>query len=37
MTRKLEIDAVVALSRGGNEYLRTRPDIVVENNLSLLG
>jgi hypothetical protein len=37
MTRKLEVDAVIALSRGGNEYLRTRPDIVVENNLSLLG
>jgi hypothetical protein len=37
MARKLEVDAVVALSRGGNKYLRTRPDIVVENNLSLLG
>ena len=32
-----KIDAVVATSRSGNLYLRTRPDLKVENNLALLG
>ncbi len=37
LARRREVDAVVALSRSGNPYLRTRPDVVVENNLSVLG
>ena len=31
------IDAVVATSRSGNLFLRTRPDIIVENNLEKMG
>lgn len=37
LTKKWEIDAVVATSRNGNLYLRTRPDVKVENNLNVLG
>lgn len=32
-----EIDAVVAISRAGNAYLRTRPDVNSANNLENLG
>lgn len=32
-----EIDAVVATSRSGNKFLRTRPDIFIENNLENKG
>lgn len=32
-----QIDAVVAVSRSGNSYLRARPDTVVENNLEVMG
>jgi hypothetical protein len=35
--KKRKIDAVVATSRSGNLYLRTRPDLKIENNLDLLG
>ena len=31
------IDAVVSTSPRGNQYLRTRPDIEITNNLNLLG
>ena len=37
MARKGKIDAVVATSRSGNAFLRTRPDITVENNLENMG
>lgn len=37
LAKKHKIDAVVATSRSGNLYLRTRPDLKVENNLDLLG
>jgi len=32
-----KIDAVIATSRSGNLFLRTRPDIIVENNFDKLG
>lgn len=32
-----KIDAVVATSRGGNLFLRTRPDVTVDNNLEEMG
>lgn len=31
-----KIDAVVATSTAGNLFLRTRPDVIVENNLENL-
>ncbi|MBI4405000.1 MAG: DUF3892 domain-containing protein [Deltaproteobacteria bacterium] len=37
LARKGEIDAVVATSRSGKEYLRTRPDSSGDNNLVNLG
>ena len=37
LTQNREIDAVIATSRSGNLYLRTRPDIEVINNLENLG
>jgi Protein of unknown function (DUF3892) len=37
LTKSGEIDAVVATSRSGNPFLRTRPDVIVENNLEKLG
>lgn len=37
LAQKGELDAVIATSRSGNLYLRTRPDLKVENNLALLG
>ena len=32
-----EIDVVVAISRSGHPYLRTRPDVAIENNLENMG
>jgi hypothetical protein len=32
-----KIDAVIAKSRNGNFFLRTKPDVIVENNLKSLG
>ncbi len=37
LTRKGQIDAVVARSRSGNLYLRTRPDKNTLNNLEAMG
>ena len=37
LARNGEINAVIATSRSGNLYLRTRPDIQVINNLENLG
>ncbi|MBF0298914.1 MAG: DUF3892 domain-containing protein [Oligoflexia bacterium] len=37
LAKKGKIDAVVTTSRGGHEYLRTRPDTTTSNNLSMLG
>lgn len=37
LTRLGKIDAVVAHSRSGNVYLKTRPDQTVENNLGRMG
>ncbi|MBI3534504.1 MAG: DUF3892 domain-containing protein [Deltaproteobacteria bacterium] len=37
LAEKRIIDAVVATSRRGNLFLRTRPDLEVENNLENLG
>jgi hypothetical protein len=32
-----KIGAVIAKSRNGNFFLRTNPDVIVENNLKSLG
>ena len=37
LSKNYKIDAVVAISRSGSLYLRTRPDIEITNNLDLLG
>ncbi len=37
LTKTGKIDAVIAVSRSGNLYLRTRPDIIIENNLESMG
>ena len=37
MAKEGKIDAVVATSRSGKLFLRTRPDTIVENNLDNLG
>ncbi len=37
LASKGRIDAVVAVSRAGNPYLRTRPDQKAENNLKAMG
>ena len=37
LAQQRKIDAVVAHSRNGNPYLKTRPDITVVNNLKNLG
>ena len=37
LAKNYKIDAVVAVSRSGSIYLRTRPDIKIINNLNLLG
>lgn len=37
LAQKYKVDGVVAVSRNGSLYLRTRPDIEITNNLDLLG
>jgi predicted DNA-binding protein (MmcQ/YjbR family) len=37
LTKAEKIDAVVATSRSGNIFLRTRPDVRIENNLEEMG
>lgn len=32
-----KVDAVIAVSRSGNPFLRAHPDVIVENNLKNLG
>jgi len=37
LSKSYKIDGVVATSRSGNLYIRTRHDVTVTNNLSVLG
>lgn len=37
LTRQGKVDAVIAHSRSGNPYLRTRPDNSIEDNLDYMG